>query len=171
MVAARESWATDPIAVRHFERFFRLAVHPDIDLHGLAPTLDIDKSDLRRLGEFVNDKIADLVAVGQEKTRLNTRKWVEPYDLPITKGLQENIHNFRKLEEGPALLPVLTKLTARPPLPIELDYALETEESLPLIAGGICMTVASSFKIVDPDVKNPTKEDWDRAYRIYRLLL
>jgi hypothetical protein len=169
MVAARESWETDPTAVRHFERFFRLAVHPDVDKHGLAPTLDIDKSDLRRLGEFVNDKIADLVTAAQEKTRLNARKFVEPYDLPIPKGLQENMHRFRKLEEGAALLPVLDRLTGRPP--IDFDYAPETDQSLALVAGGICMCVASSFEIVDPDVKNPTTEHWDRAYQIFQLLL
>jgi hypothetical protein len=176
MVAARESWETDPKAVRQFERFFRLVVNPDIEKHGLAPTLDIDKDDLRRLGEFVNDKVVDFVDVAREKTILNARQFIEPYDLPIAKGLQERMHEFRKLDQDVGLLPVLDRLTYRPPLVdappgTELDYAPETDETLPRVAGAICLSIGRSIKLLDPQVKNPTTDHWERAYEVYKLLL
>jgi hypothetical protein len=28
-----------------------------------------------------------------------------------------------------------------------------------------------SFKIVDPDLKNPMRQDWDKAFKLFDLLL
>ena len=76
------------MAVSKFERFFRLAA-----------SLDIDKADIKRYSDFVHQKIYDLLLMGVATAKANDRDTVEPWDLPITKGLQENIHAFRKLDE------------------------------------------------------------------------
>jgi len=60
------------MGVAKFERFFRLAAG-----------LDVDKSDLKRYNEFVNHKLYDLILMA----RANARDVIEPYDLPITKGV------------------------------------------------------------------------------------
>jgi hypothetical protein len=39
------------------------------------------------------------------------------------------------------------------------------------VAGGLCLALAENFRIVDPDVRNPSPRDWDRAYRLFDLLL
>ena len=72
------------MGIAKFERFFRLAAG-----------LDVDKSDLKRYSDFVNGKIHDLLLRGQAAAKANGRVIIEPFDPPITKGLQENIHDFR----------------------------------------------------------------------------
>ena len=58
---------------------------------------------------------------------------------------------------------------ARPPL--DLAYGVETEARLPEVAGGLSLALARTFKIIDPDLKNPQSEHWERSFRIFDLLL
>src|SRR4051794_7402730 len=103
--------------IAKFERFFR------------AAELDIDKEDLRRCRDFVSRKIEDLAIRAQANAKANGGVIVETFDLPITKGLQESIHAFRKLDETIDLKPVLAALTPRPP--IDLAFSEEAEAFLP----------------------------------------
>src|SRR5438093_8233538 len=66
------------MGIAKFERFFRLSAG-----------LDIDKADLKRYSDFVNGKIYDLLLRGQAAAKANNHVTIEPFDLPITKGLQE----------------------------------------------------------------------------------
>ncbi|MER6827396.1 DUF1931 family protein [Streptosporangium sp. NPDC000563] len=146
------------MAVPRFERFFRSAAG-----------VDVDKDDLRRYGDFVNDKLHDLLMIGQAHAKANRRDIVEPWDLPVTKGLQESIHRFRLLDEDIELKPILEQLAALPPL--DLSIGEETVGRLPEIVGGLSVALAQAFKIVDPDVKNPATEQWERTTRVFDLLL
>jgi hypothetical protein len=76
------------MGIAKFERFFHLAAG-----------LDVDKSDLKRYSDFVNGKIHDLLLRGQAAAKANGRVIIEPFDPPITKGLQESIHDFRNIDE------------------------------------------------------------------------
>jgi hypothetical protein len=58
----------------------------------LACGVDIDKEDLRRYNDFVKHKPCDLLLRGQANAKANGRDVIQPWDLPITKGLQESIH-------------------------------------------------------------------------------
>jgi uncharacterized protein DUF1931 len=146
------------MAVAKFERFFRRAA-----------SLDVDKSDLKRYSDFINRKIYDLVLRGQAAAKANARRVIEPFDLPITKGLQESIQEFRKLDEDIELQPILDSLTARPPL--DLAYSYDTEAELPRVAGGLSVALARAFRIIDPDLKNPQGRHWEQTERIFDLLL
>jgi uncharacterized protein DUF1931 len=146
------------MATAKFERFFRLAAG-----------LDVDKSDLKRYSTFVNDKIYDLLLRAQAAAKANGRDIIEPHDLPITKGLQERIHEFRSIDEQIELQPILDHLAARPPL--DLAYSEETEARLPAIAGGISVALAQTFKVIDPDLRNPQTQHWETVLRIFDLLL
>ena len=146
------------IAVSKFERFFRLAA-----------SLDVDKSDIKRYADFVNQKVYDLLLMGVATANANDRDIVQPWDLPITKGLQESIHAFRKLDAETGLEDVLERLAAWPPL--ELALSDETTVRLPEIAGGISVCLAQAFTIVDPNVKNPQTVQWERVFRLFNLLL
>ena len=86
------------MTVDKFERFFRAAAG-----------LDVDKNDLKRYSDFVNRKIYDLLIRGKAAATENGRDIIQPSDLPITKGLEESIHQFRKLDEE-------IELSARPHL-------------------------------------------------------
>lgn len=141
-----------------FERLFRAAAG-----------LDVDKDDLKRYSDFVNQKLYDLLLVGQAAAKANGRDVIEPWDLPITKGLEESIDEFKGLEEGLELRPILEQLASLPPL--HLDYSVETEERFPEIVGGLSLALARTFRVLDPEVKNPQTKHWERAFRIFDLLL
>ena len=139
------------MGIAKFERFFRLAAG-----------LDVDKSDLKRYNDFVNAKIYDLLLRGQAAAKANGRVLIEPFDPPITKGLQESIHEFRKIDEQIELKPILDHLAALPPL--DLAYSSETEDRLPEIAGGISVALARSFK----DHRSRVEEPADRALGAFK---
>jgi hypothetical protein len=146
------------MSISKFERFFRVAAG-----------LDIDKNDLKRYSDFVNQKIYDLLIRGQATAKANGRDIIEPFDLPITKGLQERMHDFRDINEEIELNPILEYMTAQPQL--DLAYSEETETELPDIVGGLSVALARTFKILDPALKNPQTIQWECAFSIFDLLL
>jgi hypothetical protein len=146
------------ISMTKFKRFFRATA-----------SLDVDKDDLRRFDDFVNDKVYDLLLRGQANAKANLRDVIQPQDLPITKGLQEAIESFRTIDQEIALAPMLDELTNRPPL--DMDYSDETEAELPRIAGGLSVALAHTFKILYPDLKNPHAVEWERARKIFDELI
>jgi Domain of unknown function (DUF1931) len=97
------------------------------------------------------------------------RDVIDPWDLPITKGLQESIHSFEKLEEDIEIQPILEQLAAHPPLDMALTD--DTAARLPLIFGGISVALARTFKLIDADVKAVHSEEWERAFSFFRLLI
>ncbi|HEV7576397.1 MAG TPA: DUF1931 family protein [Caldimonas sp.] len=149
---------TSPIGISRFERLFRLAAE-----------LDVDKEDLRRHDEFVNRKIHDLLLRAQANAKANERDVMQPSDLPITKGLQERIHEFRQLDRETEIRPILDQITAVPPL--DMAYGDELEALLPEVAGGLSVALAHSFKVIDPKLKNPQTPHWDRAFALFDLLV
>jgi hypothetical protein len=160
MIAAVQSnkVATHVMSVARFERFFRIAAG-----------LNVDKQDLKRYSDFINQKVYDLLLRGEATARANGRLIIEPFDLPITKGLQESIHAFKSIDEQIELRPILEQLTARPPL--DLAYGEDTEARLPEVVGGLSVVLARAFKIIDGDLKNPQTEHWQRCFRIFDLLM
>jgi hypothetical protein len=158
LIRPRNQRSLHIVGVTQFERFFRIAAG-----------LDIDKADLKRYSDFVNRKIYDLLIRSEAAAKANGRDIIEPFDLPITKGLQESIYEFRKLDAGIELKPIVDHLIAHPPL--DLACAEETEAKLPEVAGGLSLALARTFKIIDPNLKNPQLEHWERAFRIFDLLL
>jgi hypothetical protein len=147
-----------PTGIPQFQRLFRAAA-----------SLDIDKDDLKRYDDFVDGRIYDLILVGQAHAKANARDVIQPHDLPVTKGLQESVHEFRKLEEEIELESLLERLATHPPF--ELMVADETEAGLPQIAGGLTVALARAFKLIDPKLKNPRAEHWERVARVFDLLL
>jgi hypothetical protein len=37
--------------------------------------------------------------------------------------------------------------------------------------GGLSVALAQTFRIIDPGLKNPQTEQWERAFRVFNLLL
>jgi hypothetical protein len=146
------------IALSTFERFFRVAAG-----------LDVDKDDLKRYSDFVHEKIHDLLIRGEANAKANLRDVIEPWDLPITKGLQERIHEFEKLDEDIEIEPILERLATWPQLTAELSQ--DTTSELPAIAGGLSVALAQSFTIIDAKLANPATEHWERATRLFDLLV
>ncbi|MCU1454646.1 MAG: hypothetical protein JWN46_2792 [Acidimicrobiales bacterium] len=146
------------MAIPRFERFFRAAAG-----------LDVDKDDLERYSDFVNTKLYDLLLLGEVAASENGRDVQHLHDLPITKGLQESMHAFRRLDEDVDLQPILDQLAIRPQLDRPLDE--EATAQLPTIVGAISYALARTFTILDPDLKNPQAEHWERAFQVFDQLL
>jgi hypothetical protein len=155
---AEEAGRMPVMSIAKFERFFRAAAG-----------LDVDKNDLKRYSGFVNDKVYDLLLIGQATAKSNNRDILEPWDLPVTKGLQESMHRFRGLDEEIELQPILDDLTARPPL--DVTYSDETKDRLPELVGGMSLALGRAMKLVDPKLKNPQTRHWETAQQIFDLLL
>jgi hypothetical protein len=147
-----------PSAVARFQRLFRAAAG-----------VDIDKNDLKRYDDFIDGKIYDLLLIGQAHAKANARDVIQSSDLPVTKGLQESIHAFRRLDEEIELRPILEELAKRPPL--DLAVAEETEQALPEIAGGLTLALARAFTIIEPERRNPQTDQWIRVTALFDLLL
>jgi hypothetical protein len=141
-----------------FEHFFRE-----------AGSLDVDKEDLRRYGEFVNHKVGDLLLRGKAAANADGRDIIQPSDLPITKGLQEDIERFREIDRDLKMEPILDDMADRPYL--GYAYSDETQAALPEIAGGVSVALARSFRILEPGLKNPGTADWERSFRLFDLVL
>jgi hypothetical protein len=141
-----------------FEQFFRA-----------AGGVSVDRDDVKRYLDFVNDAVYDLLVMGQAAAKANVRDIIEPWDLPVTKGLQENMHEFGRIDEEIELRPILDALAARPALDAVLTE--ETEARLPMIFGGISVALARAFRLVDAEMKAVHTREWERALSLFRLLI
>ena len=90
MIAAVQSNkppTTHVMSVARFERFFRLAA-----------SLNVDKQDLKRYSDFINQKIYDLLLRAQAIAKANGRVMIEPFDLP--RGCRKASTNSRSSTKG-----------------------------------------------------------------------
>jgi hypothetical protein len=141
-----------------FERFFRQAAQ-----------VRVDRDDVKRYLDFVNDVIYDVLLIGQATANANARDIIEPWDPPITAGLQECMHQFGRIDEDIELRPILDSLAARPPLASALSE--ETQARLPLIFGGISVALARTFHVLDAELTAVHSDEWDRAFSVVRILI
>ncbi|WP_345470582.1 DUF1931 family protein [Actinoallomurus oryzae] len=88
---------------------------------------------------------------------------------PVTAREQSDVLACRfQSSRGRAVVP-RPRLAKHPPF--ELTVADETEAGLPQIAGGLTVALARAFKLIDPKLKNPHTEHWERVARVFDLLL
>jgi Domain of unknown function (DUF1931) len=131
--------------------------------------LDLDKSDAERLTELIGRKLNDLLVIGVRNASYNQRDLVMEPDLPLTKGMLEHLQEFRRDKEALDLQPILDHLATYPPL--ERSLSLEVEAMLPDLVGTLAMLAGQAMKIIDPAVKNPDSELWDRVRGLMELQL
>jgi hypothetical protein len=148
---------THPSGIPVFERFFRSVA-----------SIKIDKNDVRRFREFVDEQIDDIAIAGRNSAKWNGRDVIVAQDLPITKGIQERMREFDKLEEAEEIRELLRQDVRRPPA--EVTFAEETEQLLPEVFGGLSVALARSFRVIDPTLANPGTAHWERAFEMFRLV-
>jgi Domain of unknown function (DUF1931) len=144
--------------IHQIERFFRVAAD-----------LEIDKEDIRRYYDVVDQKMEDLLLIARQTAKANGHITVELHDLPTTKGLQQSIHEFESLDVDVGLKRILEDNVPEPQ--IDLAYSDEVEARLRAIAGGLSLALARTFTIIDPQSKHPATKEWERAFQIFHLLL
>jgi hypothetical protein len=131
--------------------------------------IDVDKSDMDRLTDLIGRKLNDLLVIGVRNASYNNRDVVMEPDLPLTKGILEHLQEFRHYEETLDLKPILDHLATYPPL--ERTLSFEVEAMLPELVGTLAMLAGKAIKIIDPDVKNPDSDLWDRVLHLMEALL
>ncbi len=131
--------------------------------------LEIDKSDVKRLNDFIGNRLHALLIQGQVAASVNDRDIIDYQDIPITNGLQQAIRDFAELDEELSLAPILEQQLTLPPLRMEISVLLE--KKLPLLVGGITVSLARIFRTVNADLKNPTTKEWEQVKEIYNTLL
>ncbi|WP_457630912.1 DUF1931 family protein [Oceanithermus sp.] len=146
------------MAVSEFERLFREAA-----------SLDIDKNDLKRLSDFLGKKIYDLLVVAERNAKYNGRDIIFEPDVPVTRGLQETVRDFEKMDVALKLEPVLDYIAGLPPL--DLEVSEDVRKLLPRLAGGLVVAAARVLKQLDPALKNPQTEHWERLEAVFDQLI
>ena len=64
---------------------------------------------------------------------------------------------------------MLAEIVTRPQL--DLAVAVDVDNVLPEVAGGLSLALGQTFGLIDPNVRNPATAHWERAFRIFELLL
>jgi hypothetical protein len=146
-----------PTGIPLFERFFRSAAG-----------IKVDKNDLRRFRDFVDEQIDGVSIAGRDAAKWNGRDVIEPQDLPITRGVQERMREFDKLEEADEVRNLLREQVRRPPA--DVTFSEDTERLLVELFGGLSIALARSFRVIDPTLENPSTQHWDRAFALFRML-
>jgi hypothetical protein len=146
-----------PTGIPLFERFFHSAAG-----------IKVDKNDLRRFREFVDEQIDSIAIAGRDAAKWNGRDVIEPQDLPITRGVQERMREFAKLDEAEEIRNLLRQVVRRPPA--DVTFSEDTEGVLVELFGGLSIALARSFRVIDPTSKNPSTHHWARAFALFRLM-
>ncbi len=99
------------------------------ELFRKSASLDIKKGHAKALTDIIEQKLVDLMIAGERNANMHNMDIITESNLPITKGLQEAIIEFRKLEDEIDAQDVLNYLATIPPLKYPLS--VELEEKLP----------------------------------------
>ena len=134
-----------------------------------AASLDIKKGHAKELTDIIEQKLVDLLIAGERNANMNGKDIISEADLPITKGLQETIIEFKKLEEEIDLQDILNYLTTIPPLKYPLSADLEAK--LPEITGAILVVLARVMKVINEDKRDVSHELIKKAKEVIDLTL
>ena len=126
--------------------------------------LSLDKSDVERVSDMVVRKMNDLLLMGARRASAEDRDVTSVSDLPITKGLQERLEEFRLYADLTSIMPVVEHLARMRRTDVVLDN--EAEAELPLVAGALLMLFGQVVTICEPDMVNPDEAAWDMAFRV-----
>jgi hypothetical protein len=134
-----------------------------------SASVDIDKSDMKRLSDLIGGKLYDLLVIGVRNASYNDRDVIMEPDLPLTKAFLERMQDFRRYDEQIGLKEIFEQLAGYPPL--ERALSADVEAMLPAVAGTLAMLAGETMKVIDPDVKNPDNAMWDRVFTLMDVLL
>jgi len=134
-----------------------------------AASLDIKKGHAKDLTDIIEEKLRDFLIAADRTANMNKRDVIWLADIPITKGMQESIIEFRKLEEELDIEDILKYLASIPPLKYPLSD--EVEKALPEITGGLMLVLARTIKEVDENQRQVTHEAIEKAKKIIDLML
>ncbi len=133
-----------------------------------AAGIDLDKSKADKIIDIVEKKFHDLLLVAVEKAGYNGRDIIMESDMPLTKGFEESIREFKKLEEEVDIQDILAFLEKIPPL--KYPISAELEAKLPEYIGALMLIIARVLKEIGAD-RRPSSEDIKKTEKILDLTL
>ena len=131
-------------------------------------SLDIHKGHAKDVTDIVEQKLYDMLLIGQKNAKYNGRDVIWIADLPITKGFEETIDAFKKLEEVVEAKDVTEFLATYPPV---IALEIELEEKLPEIAGALLLTLAKTMKAIDPADRAVDHELINKAHQVLNITM
>jgi hypothetical protein len=134
-----------------------------------AASLDIKKNQAKEITDIAEAKLVDMLIAAERNASLNGRDIITEGDMPITKGLQETIIEFKKLEEVIEVKDVLDYLATIPPLKYPL--AADLEAKLPEIYGALLVVFGRVAKIVDDNDRALDAKTIEKTKEIMDLTL
>ena len=134
-----------------------------------AASLDIHKGHAKEITDIAEKKLHDLLLAAERNANMNGRDVIWQSDVPLTKGLDETIIAFRKLEEELSVDDILEFLASVPPLKYPLSAELEAK--LPEITGALLVVLAKVIKAVDDEARAVNHEAIEKASQILDLTL
>ncbi len=135
--------------------------------------LDLDKTKAQMILDTASRKLADLFIVAQQCAYARGSDTVELIDLPITKGLENTINEYKRERErlnDPKLDlgPILDYLAESIP---GIVIGESVREELQDITAAVLLLTGRVIKTIDPKARKPSKEDIERARQILDLTL
>jgi hypothetical protein len=131
-------------------------------------SLDVDKDDLKRYGELSAGSSTTCSSSAKPPQKANGRDVIEPFDLPIAHGLQEGLYESTDW----------TRTSSRAHPRRRRDAAATRSVVQPGHRGpapgrrrGPDRGPRTELQGPRPQVKNPCTSHWERAFRIFDLLV
>jgi len=134
-----------------------------------AASLDIHKGHAKEITDIVEKKLHDLLLAAERNANINGRDVIWESDLPITKGLQESIIEFKKLDEELNVDDILQFLSSIPPLKYPLVADLENK--ILEITGALLLVIARVMKQIDTESRAVNHELIEKSSKILDLTL
>ncbi|WP_418640768.1 DUF1931 family protein [Sulfurimonas sp. ST-27] len=91
-----------------------------------SASLDIHKGHAKEVTDIVEQKLYDMLIIAQKNAKYNGRDVIWVADMPITKGFEETVEIFKKLEAEIDAKDVAQTLSFYPPV-LSLEIELENK--------------------------------------------
>ncbi len=137
-------------------------------LYKKAAGLKIPKNRIKELSDLIDNKLHDILLVGEANAKYNARDVIWYSDLPLTKAFRESMRKFEVLEEELNLQEVLDHMKTLPPM---FSLEIELEKKLTDIVGTLVYIMANITKEFSKEDNVVSFDDQERAKAILDLMI
>jgi hypothetical protein len=137
-------------------------------LYKSAAGLRLSKEKVKEISDVIDQKLHDMLLIGEANAKYNGRDVIWYSDLPLTKAFRESMQKFVQLEEELALQDVLDHMKSLPPM---FTLEVELENKLTEIVGTLVYILAKITKELSPNDSVVSADEMKAAERILNLMI
>jgi hypothetical protein len=137
-------------------------------LYKNAAGLRLSKEKVKEISDVIDQKLHDMLLIGEANAKYNGRDVIWYSDLPLTKAFRESMQKFVQLEEELALQDVLDHMKSLPPM---FALEVELENKLTEIVGTLVYILAKITKELSPNDSVVSADEMKAAERILNLMI